>query len=41
MNIAFEGLGRGFSKTYWVSGVVHDISGGGFTTSLTVQEPSL
>ncbi len=41
MNVAFDGLGRGFSKTYWISGVVHDISGGGFTTTLSVQEPSL
>lgn len=41
MNVAFEGLGRGFSKTYWVSAAVHEISGAGFTTSITVQEPTI
>jgi len=41
MNVALEGLGKTFSKTYWVSGVVHEISGSGFKTSLSVQEPSV
>ena len=41
MNVAFEGLGQGFSKTYWISGAVHSISGSGFTTTLTVEEPSI
>lgn len=41
MNVAFEGLGRGFSKSYWISAVVHAISGSGFTSTLNVQEPSL
>ncbi len=41
MNVAFESLGQGFSKTYWISAVVHSISGSGFTTSLTVEEPSI
>jgi phage protein D len=41
MNVAFEGLGKGFSKTYWISGAVHDFSGSGFKTSLTVEEPSI
>ncbi|MEZ5875581.1 MAG: hypothetical protein R3D30_12420 [Hyphomicrobiales bacterium] len=41
MNVGFSGLGTGFSKTYWVSGSVHEISGGGYKTSLTVQEPSI
>jgi len=40
-NVALEGLGKTYSKTYWISGVVHEISGGGFTTSLSVQEPSI
>lgn len=40
-NVALEGLGTTYSKTYWVSGAVHEISGGGFTTSLSVQEPSI
>ena len=41
MNVRFSGLGKGFSKTYWIAGTVHDISGSGYTTSLTVQEPSI
>jgi phage protein D len=41
MNVALKGLGKNFSKTYWISGVVHEISGGGFTTSLSVQERSI
>ena len=41
MNIAFEGLGRGFSKTYWISGVVHDISGSGFKSTISVQETNI
>lgn len=41
MNIALEGLGKSFSKTYWISGAVHQISGSGFKTSLNVQEPSI
>jgi len=41
VNVSFSGLGTGFSKTYWISGSVHEISSGGYTTSLTVQEPSL
>ncbi|EEE35766.1 conserved hypothetical protein [Rhodobacteraceae bacterium KLH11] len=41
INVEFEGLGRGFSKTYWVSGVVHDISGSGFKSTLSVQETNL
>jgi phage protein D len=41
MNVAFEGLGQGFSKTYWISGATHEVSGSGYTTSLTVEEPSI
>ncbi|MEL6168989.1 MAG: contractile injection system protein, VgrG/Pvc8 family [Pseudomonadota bacterium] len=41
INVGFEGLGRGFSKTYWVSGVVHDISSGGFKTTISVEEPTI
>lgn len=41
MNVAFEGLGKGFSKTYWISSVVHDMSGSGFKTTLKVEEPSI
>ena len=41
INVAFEGLGRGFSKTYWVSGAVHDVSGSGFKTTITVEEPTI
>jgi phage protein D len=41
INVKFSGLGKGFSKTYWIAGAVHDISGAGYTTSLTVQEPSI
>ncbi|SPH23947.1 hypothetical protein DEA8626_03024 [Defluviimonas aquaemixtae] len=41
INVEFEGLGRGFSKTYWVSGVVHDISGSGFKSTVSVQETNI
>jgi phage protein D len=41
MNVALEGIGKTFSKTYWISGVVHEVSGSGFTTSLSVQELSI
>lgn len=41
INVAFEGLGRGFSKTYWVSGAVHDFSSGGYKTTITVQEATI
>ena len=41
INVAFEGLGQGFSKTYWISGATHTVSGSGYTTSLTVEEPSI
>jgi catechol 2,3-dioxygenase-like lactoylglutathione lyase family enzyme len=30
-----------YTKTYCVSGAVHEISGSGFKTSLSVQEPSI
>ena len=41
INVSFEGLGRGFSKTYWVSGAVHDFTGGGYKTTITVQEATI
>jgi hypothetical protein len=30
-----------YTKTYLISGAVHEISGSGFKTSLSVQEPSI
>jgi catechol 2,3-dioxygenase-like lactoylglutathione lyase family enzyme len=30
-----------YTKTYWISGAVHEISGRGFKTSLSVQEASI
>jgi hypothetical protein len=30
-----------YTKTYRISGAVHEISGSGFKTSLSVQEPSI
>lgn len=40
-NVAFQDIGTTFSKTYWIASVTHEISGGGFKTSLKVQEPSV
>jgi phage protein D len=39
--IDLDGLGRGFSKTYWVSGAVHTIDSGGYKTTFEVRERSI
>lgn len=38
-NVTLTGLGRAFSKTYYVSGVVHTLDSGGFKTRFSVREP--
>jgi phage protein D len=41
VNIELGGMGRGFSKTYWVSEAAHKFDRGGYSTSFTVQEPTV
>ena len=41
VNIRLEGMGRGFSKTYWVSEATHTLDGNGYRTSFKVQETSI
>ena len=41
VNLAFSGLGRGFSKTYYVSAATHTIDEGGYRTSFEVQETTV
>ena len=40
-NIALSGLGRAFSKAYYVSEAVHKIDNAGYRTSFTVQETTV
>jgi hypothetical protein len=40
-NIALTGLGRAFSKTYYVSEATHKIDGHGYHTTFKVQEASI
>jgi uncharacterized protein len=40
-NLAFSGLGRAFSKTYYVSETTHRFDEGGYSTRFAVQEPTL
>lgn len=41
MNIELGGMGRGFSKTYWVSEATHKLDGGGYSTLFKVQETTV
>ena len=41
MNIELGGMGRGFSKTYWVSEATHKLDGGGYSTTFKVQETTV
>ena len=41
VNIELGGLGRGFSKTYWVSEATHKLDGGGYSTTFKVQETTV
>jgi phage protein D len=40
-NLAFSGLGRAFSKTYYVSGATHQFDERGYRTRFAVQDPTL
>lgn len=40
-NIAINGLGRAFSKTYYVCEAIHKIDSGGYRTSFTVEETTV
>lgn len=40
-NLAINGLGRAFSKTYYVTEATHKIDGGGYRTTFKVQETSI
>lgn len=39
--LELKGLGRAFSKIYYVTGATHKIDGSGYRTTFKVQEPSL
>jgi uncharacterized protein len=41
VNIALGGMGRGFSKTYYVSEATHTLNGSGYRTSFKVQETTV
>ncbi|MET1133555.1 MAG: hypothetical protein ABWX60_09055, partial [Aeromicrobium sp.] len=41
VNIELGGMGRGFSKTYWVAEATHTIDSGGYSTSFKVQETTV
>lgn len=41
VNVALEGMGRGFSKTYYVSEATHSLDSGGYRTSFEVQETTV
>ncbi len=41
INIAFQGLGETFSKTYYVNAAKHTIDGNGYRTSFSVQETTV
>ncbi len=40
-SIAISGLGRAFSKAYYVSGTTHILDERGYRTRFSVQEPTL
>lgn len=40
-NVALGGMGRAFSKTYYLSEATHTIDSGGYRTSFTVRETSV
>jgi phage protein D len=40
-NVALLGLGRGFSKTYYVSEATHTVDGNGYQTTFKVQETTV
>jgi phage protein D len=40
-NITISGLGRAFSKTYYVSEATHKIDSNGYRTSFKVEEPTV
>ena len=40
-NVALLGLGRGFSKTYYLSEATHTIDGNGYQTTFKVQETTV
>jgi phage protein D len=40
-SVAFSGLGRAFSKTYYVSETTHTLDGQGYRTRFSVEEPTL
>ena len=40
-NLSLKGLGRAFSKTYYLSEATHKIDSGGYRTSFTVQETTV
>jgi phage protein D len=41
VNIELGGMGRGFSKTYWVSEATHKLDGAGYSTTFKVQETTV
>jgi hypothetical protein len=41
VNVALTGLGRAFSKTYYVKGAVHTLDGSGYSTRFQVEETVL
>ena len=40
-NIRISGVGRAFSKTYYVTEATHSIDGKGYRTRFKVEEPSI
>jgi uncharacterized protein len=41
VNIELGGMGRGFSKTYWVAEATHKLDGSGYATTFKVQETTV
>ena len=41
INLSLQGVGRSFSKTWYVSEVTHTVDGQGYKTKFNVEEPSL
>lgn len=41
VNVQLDGMGRGFSKTYWVSEATHTLDSNGYRTTFKVQEASI
>ncbi len=40
-NIRLEGLGKKFTKTYYIEKAVHNISGSGYKTTFNVKENTI